>query len=87
MLARDVEVDLGLFQFILDGDVLIVSLDGKLFPRCYSVRKHINVRPLKQVPTREFSFVKSIGQALFAFTSRVGLILLSTVDQFIWKVW
>ena len=73
MLARDVEVDLGLFQFILDGDVLIVSLDGKLFPRCYSVRKQHQRA--------------SIGQALFAFTSRVGLILLSTVDQFIWKVW
>ena len=36
MLARDVEVDVSLFQFILDGDVLIVTLDGKLFPRCYS---------------------------------------------------
>ena len=58
MLACDVEVDLGLFQNILDGDVLMVSLDGKLFLDVTPLGNRIKVRLLKQVPTREFSFVK-----------------------------
>lgn len=42
---------------LLDRNVRIVSLDGKLVPWCYSVTKQ-HPRLLKQVLTREFSFVK-----------------------------
>ena len=51
ILTPDIEIDLGLFNNILDGDVWIVSLDGKLVLGCYSVRKQ-HQRPLKQVLTR-----------------------------------
>ena len=46
-----------LVNSLLDRDVWIVSLDSKLVPWCYSVTKQHPLL-LKQVLTREFSFVK-----------------------------
>ena len=55
----------------MDGDVWIVSLDRKLVPRCYSVWKQ-HQRPLKQVLTREFSFVRLNWTSVLRFHLTFG---------------
>ena len=61
----------------------IVSLEGKLVPRCYFLWKQ-HQRLLRQVLTREFSFVKLNWTSVIRF--HISFFCLQWIN-FLWKVW